>query len=68
MVLRQLICGTAFFTALSGTPVVLAARTAWAAAATATANVGTTVAVVMLSAAWRTGCDVRRGERRAMVG
>jgi len=68
MVLRQLFCGTEFFTALWGTPVVLAARTSWAAAAAATAVVGATVAVVTLSAARRTGCDVRRGERRAMVG
>jgi len=43
MVLRQLFCGTAFFTALSGPLVVLVARTAWAAAAAATAVVGATV-------------------------
>jgi len=68
MVLRLLFCGTAVYTALLGTLVVLAARTAWAAAAAATAFVGAIVAVVTLSAARRTGCHVRRGERRAMVG
>jgi len=68
VVLRQLFCGTAFFSGLSGTPVVLASRTAWAAAAAATAVVGATVAVVTLSATRRTGCNVRRGERRALVG
>jgi len=65
---QKLSCRTAFFPALSTIPVITAATTAWATSAAAAAVAAATVAAVSLSAAGRTGCVVRRGEMRTMVG
>ena len=68
VVLSLPFCRTAFFPALSGIPVEAAATTTWVTAAAAAAVAAATAAAVSLSAEGRTGCVVRRGERRTMVG
>ena len=68
VVLCLLFCVAAGFPSLSWCPAAIAAAPAWAAADAAVAVTAANIAAVAPPASGWMGCDVRRGERRNVVG